>query len=1193
MSDKILVVFCNHYRLELKSVLSEKGFEGYLAIHAPPDRRDPARCHQAKDFITNLLHKYQTTHLIGGSCLSIPPKVLREHGGVNLQKASQCHYLLASEAIVDSLQSQGAYLVSPGWLISWQKIIENWGFDRKTAQEFFSETTSKIVLLDTGIYENSGENLKDFAEFLDLPYETLYVGLDHLKMYLKIVLHDLKSRSALNEKDIIQKGSDAASYAMALEMVGQLSKSKSASETVQQTIDIFNMLFSPERTIFHSQDESIPSPLKQFQFEGLTCLTNNEQGFLVKISLEGKIYGVFEIVNVALPQHLKEYINLTLNLIGVVSLALKEATYKEKLLATTEQLEWELAVNAALSKISSDLINHENDLEYLTHLILEQAQKLTGSDHGFVSVIDEKTGDNIGYTLTEMMGSSCRIEGENKKIAFPIGDDGTYKSLWGHTLNIRTGFFTNDPNRHQDTTGIPEGHVEIEKFLSIPAVAGEKLVGQIALANPGRDYSERDLLAITRLANLYSLALEQKRVEDINARMAAIVESSDDAILGKTLDGIIISWNPAAEKLYGYSEEEAVGQSISILVPDDRAVEVEKFINQIRKGELVERFETIRIRRDGEKIDVSLNISPIKDKKGAISGASSIAMDISERKKAETALREAELTRDLALDAAGVGVFDWDVRNDALIWDETLYHLFGVSKQDFSCAHDVWINGLHPDDKERVEEDVQLALQSEKDYNSEFRIIWQDGSVHYLNGRAIVQRDTSGDPVRLLGVNSDITEIKKLEEELRQHSLMVTSIQDSIIVTDLERRITHWNKGSEIMFGFTENEAIGKTPSIIYKPEENEKFRTEIYNALQSEGVWTGEVNFVRKDSKTGYCSSTIVPMQNDKGNRIGALGINRDITAQKIAEEEITLHSEIMKNMAEGVYLIGADDGLIKYANPKFEKMFGYGPGEMIGQHASIVNAPIKKDPLETAQEIMEILNETGAWYGEIENKKKDGTHFWCDANVSVFNHQLYGRVLVAVHSDITERKENEEKVNALTADLERQKKQLELLASTDSLTGLLNRRSFTELLESEVIRQQRSNKTFSIVMSDIDNFKNLNDSYGHPFGDAVLINVADTLKAHIREQDSVSRWGGEEFILLLPETDLKGALILSDKIREILEKSDNRFEGTQVTVTATFGISECRPKDNYLESIKRADQALYEGKKAGRNCVMSAPKI
>ncbi len=395
------------------------------------------------------------------------------------------------------------------------------------------------------------------------------------------------------------------------------------------------------------------------------------------------------------------------------------------------------------------------------------------------------------------------------------------------------------------------------------------------------------------------------------------------------------------------------------------------------------------------------------------------------------------------------------------------------------------------------------------------------------------------------------------------------------------------------MFGFPIDEALGKTLSIIYKPEETDELRVTVNKALQNEGIWTGEVNFVGKDSKTGYCSSHIVPIHDDKGDMVGSLGINRDITAQKLAKEELTLHSEIMKNMAEGVYLIGAEDGIIKYANPKFEEMFGYRPYEMVGQHASIVNAPTKNDPMKTANEKTGILNKTGFWSGEIVNKKKDGTHFWCNTGVSVFNHHQYGSVLVAVHSDITKRKEHEEELRALTADLERQKKILELLAETDTLTGLLNRRSLLEQIRREIVRQRRSGKSFSIVIGDIDKFKNINDSYGHPFGDTVLVKVANILTENIREWDSVGRWGGEEFILLLPETSLNGAFVLMEKLRKNLEISEHWFEGKQITVTATFGISKCKPEGDHLESIRKADKALYAGKKAGRNCVMLESQI
>lgn len=150
-----------------------------------------------------------------------------------------------------------------------------------------------------------------------------------------------------------------------------------------------------------------------------------------------------------------------------------------------------------------------------------------------------------------------------------------------------------------------------------------------------------------------------------------------------------------------------------------------------------------------------------------------------------------------------------------------------------------------------------------------------------------------------------------------------------------------------------------------------------------------------------------------------------KDISVQSSELEkikaELRFKDEILKNLAEGIYLIKATDGTIVYANPKFESMFGYKSGELIGKNVSIVNAPTKKSPEQTAKEIMKILEEKGEWHGEVENIKKDGTKFWCFANVSVFNHPEYGKVLVSVHTDITDRKKAEEALRQQSESLEK----------------------------------------------------------------------------------------------------------------------------------------------------------------------------
>jgi hypothetical protein len=179
-----------------------------------------------------------------------------------------------------------------------------------------------------------------------------------------------------------------------------------------------------------------------------------------------------------------------------------------------EKLSWELSVNRALAGLSGALISTEHSLEDIPATVLGYARSLTGSEHGYVSVIDPETGNMVSYTLTAMMGKECRVEGEQKRIVFPISEDGTYPCLWGVPLNSGASFFSNDPAAHPATRGVPEGHIPLRRFLAVPVLFEGLLVGQIALANAGQDYTERDAEAIERIATLYALALHRERIED-------------------------------------------------------------------------------------------------------------------------------------------------------------------------------------------------------------------------------------------------------------------------------------------------------------------------------------------------------------------------------------------------------------------------------------------------------------------------------------------------------------------------------------------------------------------------------------------------------------------------------------------------------------------------------------------------------
>jgi len=167
---------------------------------------------------------------------------------------------------------------------------------------------------------------------------------------------------------------------------------------------------------------------------------------------------------------------------------------------------------------------------------------------------------------------------------------------------------------------------------------------------------------------------------------------------------------------------------------------------------------------------------------------------------------------------------------------------------------------------------------------------------------------------------------------------------------------------------------------------------------------------------------------------------------------------------------------------------------------------------------------------------------------------------------------------------------RRLRIMATPDSLTELYNRCHIMEIAEYEKMRRRRSHRSLSFIIADIDNFKSVNDRYGHEIGDQTLTMVSRRIRNVLREQDIIARWGGEEFLMLLPDTETGVAVTVDKRIREPIVATSVRQGGDEFTITITLGVSECRENENIDACIARADQALYRGKNAGKNHVEMA---
>ncbi|XGV98261.1 MAG: PAS domain S-box protein [Leptolyngbya sp. BL-A-14] len=369
--------------------------------------------------------------------------------------------------------------------------------------------------------------------------------------------------------------------------------------------------------------------------------------------------------------------------------------------------------------------------------------------------------------------------------------------------------------------------------------------------------------------------------------MMAIVELHDQDIR-------YISANHAIAEFLGTTPEALQNQFASALKSTQEPMP--QWLDYYRKAQELQapiRFESHYIKA-GRPGWLSVSLCPIVVSASGYPRFSCIAKDITDRKQAEDILAVREEQLRLTLEFTHIGTWDWNVQTDEVVWNDNHFRLLGLEPETTTALYQLWRNAIHPDDVERVQQALLKALADHTDYESEYRIIYPDGSIHWLVGRGRgVYDDHTRTPIRMLGVILDISDRKQ--------------------------------------------------------------------------------------------------------------------------AEQLLELQAVITRNMAEGICLVQENNGIIVYANPKFEQMFGYDSEELNGCHVSIVNYATDENEAEAVnQSIRSAVLQKGEATYEVHNVKKDGTPFWCSATTSVFQHPAYGNVLVAVQQDITDHKQAEKSIAA-----------------------------------------------------------------------------------------------------------------------------------------------------------------------------------
>lgn len=500
--------------------------------------------------------------------------------------------------------------------------------------------------------------------------------------------------------------------------------------------------------------------------------------------------------------------------------------------------------------------------------------------------------------------------------------------------------------------------------------------------------------------------------------------------------------------------------------------------------------------------------------------------------------------------------------------------ILGFSPEQIIGERDFFAKQIHSQDQERVLAEFRRRCCDNKSSCSEYRIWAADGRLVWLRDEARTVQPDSNRPRLLLGVLRDVTEHKCTVRQLAcaeaEWIQAMERFAHAILQLDMDRRLVRANSAFYRMLGIDSASSVGQYFADLVYPE-GEQSNCRICQALEArrEGVFTMEPDDA--GNPTGRPLEVTLKLVHDSsGIATGMVMVLNDLTRIRQTEQRLRQSATVFENTADGVIITDADNNIID-VNRAFTEITGYGREEVLGKNPRILRSQCHDKNF--YQALWNTLNTTGKWHGEIWNRRKDGSIYPEWLTISNVHEEGGKRTnYVAVFADISAVKRSQE--------------QMEHLAHHDALTGLPNRLLFNDRLSHALNHAQRNRLMLAVTFLDLDRFKNINDSLGHQVGDALLKQVAKVLVRSVRQEDTVARIGGDEFILLLENVhEVKDAMVAAEKLMLALNEPFT-LEGQEIHVAASMGIS-LYPRDGVDAStlLRNADAAMYRAKEGGRN--------
>jgi diguanylate cyclase (GGDEF)-like protein/PAS domain S-box-containing protein len=677
-----------------------------------------------------------------------------------------------------------------------------------------------------------------------------------------------------------------------------------------------------------------------------------------------------------------------------------------------------------------------------------------------------------------------------------------------------------------------------------------------------------------------------------------ILENIQEGYYEIDLKGNYTFFNDALCEIHGYSKEELMGMNYRRYMNKETAKKAFLVFNNIYKtGSSLKDMDWQIIRKDGSNRHIDITASLIVDSLNNVSGFRGILRDITERMQMEQKLR-AEQQRFKALADQSSDIIVIINRKGNIIYENrSLEEVLGYKPEERIGANA--LDHVHPDDKEFNSNFFKVIFTNtnESPLRTEVRIRHRDGS--WLTFEEIACGLSRNDVVESIIVNlRDITE-RKIVESQRDTAIqallksekyfkeIMENSSDILLITDKDGIIKYCSRTFERFIGYKPEEVVGKSGFDFVHPDDVARAAEDYAQALQADDKTLAHTAF-RVIHKNGSEIHLECIGRNSLGNPdIEGFIMNvRDVTERKRAESKLRQEEERFRALAEQsseIIVLVNKEGFITYENPAIKNILGYHPVDRIGVSVFGIVHPNDLKIVSDAFHTLIRDKNSPAQKAEIRLRHKDGSWRTFDSAASHLMHDdKIESVIISLH-DITDRKKTE---HALQESRHRYRQ----LSMIDDLTQLYNSRHFYVQLRKEIERSNRYDQPLSLILMDIDKFKNYNDQYGHVEGDHLLSKLGRIIRRCLRHTDSAYRYGGEEFTIILPMTSNEDGMVIAKRIQAELNKEAFSPEnGVKVNITLSIGLSQYKFKEEARAFVQRVDQLMYKVKNTQRGKICS----